>query len=299
MDISKKRIVILYGGPSAEREVSLNTGQGVYNALKEAGWENIELMDAMSVNLARLANDRPDICFNAVHGKFGEDGGLQGYLEVLGIPYTGSGIEASALAFDKHLSKLVFEKEGLHVPETLSESSLRFPCVVKPARGGSSIGITVVKSEAGYAAARELAARYDNKVLTEAFISGLELTVSVLNGIVLPVIWIRPASGVYDYESKYTAGKTEYLFELGLEAEEIKCIEETALRAYKVLEAKGAARTDVLYDTRTKTPYVLELNTMPGMTATSLLPKAAGRAGISFAGLIRLMLEDAIKEDYV
>ena len=292
--IREKKIAVIYGGPGSEREVSLKTGRAVYDTLNEAGFKYLSLLDGS--DLSEILKIRPDICFNAMHGRYGEDGALQGFLEILGIPYTGSGVSASSLAFDKHLSKLSFAANNIPTPayEILKDGELpqKFPCVVKPAREGSTIGITIVKSPEGANEAVKLARRYDKKVMAEEFIEGKEFTVSIFNELVLPAIWIKPVSGFYDYESKYTPGKTLYLFDLNISDKDKLEVQRVALGAYKALGCKGAARTDIIFDN--KTAYVLEVNTMPGMTGTSLLPKAAREAGISFAELLTMMLQDAV-----
>jgi D-alanine-D-alanine ligase len=295
-NMKNKSIAVLCGGPGSEREVSLKTGQAVYDALTKGGYTKVSITDA-STGLEGLAADKPDICFNALHGTYGEDGVLQGFLDMLRIPYTGSGLEASALAYDKHFSKLCFEAAGIPTPEykLLGEGELpaQFPCVIKPARAGSTIGITILQDASEAAFALALAREQDSKILAEQFIDGKELTVSIFNGQALPLIDIRPISGFYDYKSKYTRGMTDYVFDHGLSEAEEALILKTALDAYNVLGCTGAARTDVIYDG--KTPWVLEVNTMPGMTSNSLLPKAAAEKGISFLELLEMMLADGFK----
>jgi len=215
----------------------------------------------------------------------------------MGIPYTGSGFQSTLTAFDKVVSKEQFHKNCIPTPrsKTLKEyTPMPFgECVIKPAREGSSVGIHIVDNEADYKEKLEDTFRYDKKVLVEEKIDGMELTVGVLAGEVLPVIWIRPKSGVYDYESKYTKGKTEYIFDTGLSEAEYKKVQGTAMMAYDSLECSGYGRVDVMYDG--KVPYVLEVNTLPGMTETSLFPKAAAEAGYSFDELIEKMLLEALK----
>jgi len=290
-----KKIVVLYGGLSSEREVSLKTGKAVYNALIENGYSNVILFD-VDKNIAQTLIDlKPHICFNALHGKFGEDGTIQGLLEILGIRYTGSNVAASAVAFDKVLSKYVFIANGIPTADYVvlkSNVNINIPfekCVVKPAREGSTIGISIVEDEKDFADAVNLAFKYDSKVIIEKFVSGKELTVGVVGEEVLPPIWIRPKKGFYDYESKYTKGMTEYVFETGLSIGEIEVLKELALKSVKVLGCTSAARVDFIYDGNEF--YVLEVNTCPGMTETSLLPNAAREAGLSFICLIEKMLE--------
>lgn len=293
--MKNKKIVVLYGGLSSEREISLKTGRAVYNTLVENGYNNVILVD-VDKNIAQTLIDlKPDICFNALHGKFGEDGTMQGLLETLGIKYTGSNVAASAVAFDKVLSKYVFIANGISTADYVvleSNVNINIPfekCVVKPSREGSTIGVSIVDNQKDFVDAVCLAFNYDSKVIVEKFISGKELTVGLVAEEVLPPIWIRPKKGFYDYESKYTKGMTEYIFETGLSESELNRLKELALKSVKVLGCTSAARVDFIYDGNEF--YVLEVNTCPGMTETSLLPKAARKAGLSFIELIEKMLE--------
>lgn len=293
--MKNKKIVVLYGGLSSEREISLKTGRAVYNTLVENGYNNVILVD-VDKNIAQTLIDlKPDICFNALHGKFGEDGTIQGLLETLGIKYTGSNVAASAVAFDKVLSKYVFIANGISTADYVvleSNVNINIPfekCVVKPSREGSTIGVSIVDNQKDFVDAVRLAFNYDSKVIVEKFISGKELTVGLIAEEVLPPIWIRPKKGFFDYESKYTKGMTEYIFETGLSESELNRLKELALKSVKVLGCTSAARVDFIYDGNEF--YVLEVNTCPGMTETSLLPKAARKAGLSFIELIEKMLE--------
>lgn len=288
-------ILILFGGKSSEREVSARTAVAIYESLKNKAYERVNLLD-ISFNIGQIAESKPDICIIAVHGSAGEDGKLQGYLDMLEIPYTGSDVEASALAFNKYLSKICFEANNIPTPAyfVAGKSENKFTkCVVKPVRQGSTVGISVVSDKADYEKAINYAYEFDSFVMVEEFISGKEFTVSIFNGEALPIIWIRPKSGFYDYESKYTKGHTEYLFETGLTEDEEQIIKKIALDAYNALGCSGVARVDFIYDG--KTPYVLEVNTVPGMTETSLLPKAAQKAGISFIQLVEMMMKDGLE----
>ena len=293
--MKNKNIAILYGGKSSEREVCIKTGNAVYNTMIENGYKNIRLID-VDENLCKVLYElKPDICFIALHGTYGEDGRVQGLLEMLEIPYTGSGVTANAIAFDKDLTKQIFNMKNIRTPNYfLSENmpdDIKFPCIVKPAREGSTIGISIVNNENELNTAIKDAKKYDDKVLIEDFIEGKELTVSVLNGKVLPAIYIKPKSGFYDYEAKYTKGKTEYLFDLEIDEEKIEELNATSLNAYSALCCKGAARVDYMFDG--ETAWALEINTLPGMTETSLLPKASNQAGISFIELIEELLKGA------
>jgi len=289
----KEKIVVLYGGYSSEREVSLTTGTAMGNALKKSGYKNVIFMDLGDNFLQELLKLKPGICVNGLHGKFGEDGKIQAVLESLGIFYTGSGVAASCIAFDKAYSKYIIRGAGLPTADfkivSKAEKKPPFlPCVVKPAREGSTIGISIVKKEEEYKKALEFAAEYDNKIVVERFLDGKEITVGILGDKALPPIWIKPESGFYDYESKYTKGKTEYLFDTGFSENEIAEIKNTALRAFNVSGCTGYGRVDFIY--KENTPYILEINTLPGMTETSLLPQAAAEAGINFEKLVEKIL---------
>lgn len=295
--MKNKKIAVLYGGQSAERDVCLATGTAAYNALIEAGYQNTYLIDVDDTLAEQLVENRPDVCFIALHGTYGEDGRIQGLLEMMKIPYTGSDVTASAVCFDKVLTKQVIQSHDIptadyYLPALGQEKSL-MPCVVKPAREGSTIGISIVNFEEELAPAIQLAEEYEGAVIVEEFIQGKELTVSILNGQVLPAIWIRPKSGFYDYESKYTKGMTEYLFETELSETEMTYINDLALKTYQAMGCTAAARVDFIFDG--KEAWVLEVNTLPGMTETSLLPKAAGAAGISFLLLVETLLNGALK----
>lgn len=297
--MKNKKIAVLYGGMSSERNVSLVSGKAAFDALVKDGFKNVVLIDVDREIAVKLLAEKPDICLIALHGTYGEDGRIQGLLDVMGIAYTGSGCAASAAAFDKVTSKILFEKAKVPTAEykvikEIDKADI-MPCVVKPAREGSTIGISIVKSAGEYKKAVEEALKFDTKVLVEKFVTGLELTVGILNGKCLPAIWIKPKSGFYDYESKYTKGMTEYIFETGLTLDETSKIQEAALRAFEALGCEQYGRVDIIFDG--ETPYVLEVNTLPGMTSTSLLPKAAARAGYEFADLLKSLLETAVRGD--
>lgn len=292
-----KKICVLYGGMSAEREVSLRTGAAAADALKEKGYTDVTLLDVDFSVAEKLSVLKPDVCFNALHGTYGEDGRIQGLLEMMNIRYTGSGVEASVISFDKILTKMIFKKAGVPTADFIIVDAScgeapYLPCVVKPPREGSSVGVSIVHSAEEFVPAVREAAKHDSTIMVERFIKGKELTVSVMDGTAFPIIWICPKKGVYDYESKYTAGMTEYLFETGLTEEETLKIQGFAKSAYDALGLKSAARVDFIWDG--ETAYALEANTVPGMTATSLLPKAARQAGISFPDLVGRMIESAV-----
>lgn len=293
------RIAVLMGGKSAEREVSLKTGSAVAAALKANGHEIVEI-DAAGDLAAELAEAAPEIAFIALHGRWGEDGTVQGMLEMMGIPYTGSGVAASALAMDKILSKILFIAKGIPTPgyallgpgQGASDIGLKPPFVIKPPREGSTIGITIVKNSEEAQAAVAEARKFADVLLVEEFVEGRELTVGVLDGRPLPIVEIAPESGFYDYHSKYTAGRTNYYCPADLDPETAARVGEAGRNAYLALGCAGAARVDVILD-GAKNPWVIEVNTIPGMTPTSLLPKAAKAAGMDFSRLVEEMLKSA------
>lgn len=302
-----RKIGVVMGGPSAEREVSLNTGQAIMTALREKDYNVVALDLAPTRFIDQLRDNEINVVFNAIHGLFGEDGRMQGVLELMGLPYTGSGVLASAMAMDKGISKRLFEAAKIPTPryrllsggDKISATLLadiledfETPFVVKPSTQGSTIGLTIVQEAEELAEALEKAFAYDTEVLVEEFIDGSELTVAILGGKnprALPVIEIVPNSGLYDYHSKYTKGATEYFVPARMEAETTRRVQEVALGAFKVLKCSGVARVDIRLDPSGH-PFVLEVNTIPGMTATSLVPKAAAAAGISFADLCERIL---------
>ncbi len=300
-ELKKKRIAVLMGGLSAEREISLRTGKAVSEALAHAGY-SIEELDAGRDLPERLSAMDIDVAFIALHGRFGEDGTVQGLLEILRIPYTGSGVLASSLAMDKVMAKKIFLHHQLPTPgfttlrrtedvEVFEKRCRHFPVVVKPAREGSTIGIGIVRSTEALRGLVEKAFRHDDLILVEDFIEGVEVTVGVLNGEPLPMIQIVPRGGFYDYHAKYTAGETEYVIPAPLEKDLYGEIQHNAVVAYESLGCSGAARVD--FKVRGSEFFCLEVNTIPGMTATSLLPKAAQHAGIPFVELVERILENA------
>lgn len=281
-----RRIAVLMGGPSAEREVSLASGRAVSSALRGLGYEviDIDVIDR-SLNLP----DGIDAVFIALHGEFGEDGGVQEILEQRGIPFTGSGSEASRAAFDKIQSKRIFERSGISTAryEVLRRGdrrTLKLPVIVKPPRQGSSIGLSRVMDETMWEAALDTVFSHDEEALVEAFIPGRELTVGIVDDQVLPVVEIRAPDGCYDYKAKYTKGMTEYLVPAPISPDEMRRCQELAWRTYTALGCRGMGRVDIRM-TPEGHAYVLEMNTIPGFTETSLLPKAARAAGLEFPAL--------------
>lgn len=287
-----KNITVLQGGPSTEREVSLRSGAAVAQALREAGYAVTPVtIEGTEVNLPAGT----ELVFVCLHGTFGEDGQLQRILSQSGVPFTGSSEEASRAAFDKVVSKAVFIENGLPTPQSqliarVEDLTLPLPVVVKPPCQGSSVGVTPVFEIAQLSAALAEALKYGDRALVEMWITGHELTVGILDGEALPVVEIRPKHGFYDYENKYTAGATEYLCPAPMSAEDAKRVQSVALRAHEALGCGVYSRVDLMLSDDEQ-PYLLEINTVPGMTATSLLPKAAKAAGMTFPQLCSRIAE--------
>lgn len=301
LNINKStRVGVLLGGISEEREISLRTGEAIASALKAKGYK-VFAIDAGRDLAQRLCKEAIEVAFIALHGRYGEDGCVQGLLEVMGIPYTGSGVLASSTAMNKVAAKKVFI---FHAVSTPSFTMVRkggavagpgvpvYPVVVKPACQGSAIGVSIVKNKAALGAALKKARAFDGEILIEEFIKGRELTVAVLDGAALPVIEIRPRTGFYDYAAKYTAGMTEFVVPARLKKKEQDAVVGEALRAYRALTCAGAARVDIMLG-EDGTPFVLEVNTIPGMTELSLFPKAALVAGLDYPALAEKMLKGA------
>lgn len=294
------KVAVMFGGNSAERKVSLKSGDAVLAALRRAGVD-AHPFDPAERPLTALKDEGFDRVFIALHGRGGEDGSLQGALDLMGIPYTGSGVLASALAMDKWRSKLLWQAAGIPVPEcvVLTANSdwqavaaqLGLPLFVKPANEGSSIGITKVRAASDLRGAYEAAARHDTLVIAERFIDGAEVQFPILGDKVLPSIRIETPHEFYDYDAKYLADDTRYLCP-GLSADEEAALAELVLRSFRVLGCSGWARVDLMID-RSGNPYFLEMNTAPGMTDHSLVPMAAKVAGISFEQLVVKVLEMA------
>ena len=287
------KIVVLMGGRSYEREISLKTGKAVSKTLKEMGHEVVEL-DLTEDLPCRLLEIKPDKVFIALHGPYGEDGRVQGLLDILGIPYTGSGVLGSALAMDKDITKRLLRSDGIPTPDWICVRKGEplpfwdsFPAVVKPADQGSSVGLKVVERPEDLEISIKELFQMTEKVLIESYVKGRDMTVGVLKGRALPVIEVRPKKGIYDYESKYTKGATEYVF---LEDESLsKELQEIALRVHRLLDLRDMSRVDFRVDEEGR-PYVLEVNTIPGMTELSLLPMACRKAGIDFKEMLSIIL---------
>jgi D-alanine-D-alanine ligase len=307
-DIESRRVGVLLGGLSAEREVSLESGAGVLRALTERGYDCVAIDWAPGTSLpVLLAEQRVDVVWNALHGTYGEDGAVQGLCACMGIACTGSGILASALAMDKIASKRIFETTGVMTPpwqvvapgDDPDDAAVavlthwELPLVVKPANEGSSVGVTIVREREQLGPAVALARKHHGPTLVERYIAGAELCVGILADAVIGSLEIRPKQGFYDYAAKYQRDDTEYLIPPPLPEDAITSSEEVSLRAYHALGCSGYARVDVRVD-ESGIPYVLEVNTLPGMTSHSLLPKIAAHAGMDYASLCERILALAI-----
>lgn len=304
--LTNKKIGVLLGGASAERDVSLRSGTAVYNALKVLGYNAVPI-DAGADICSVLQKEAIELAFLVLHGGWGEDGSIQGMLEVLGIPYTGSGVLASALAMDKEASKKAFLYHGVPVPPFVvidkrsadrhgePELSFSLPWVVKPATEGSSIGVSIVKDKNDFTQALEKAFTFGPRALVEKYIEGREVQIGILNDKILGGVEVRPSLEFYSYEAKYTAGLTEYILPPALEPGVYKKACSKALAAHIALGCKGPTRVDLRTD-KEGNPFVLEVNTIPGMTETSLLPKIAQHAGFDFPGLIEEILRGVESE---
>jgi D-alanine-D-alanine ligase len=299
-----RRVGVLMGGLSSEREVSLRTGAAVASALRGAGHDVVEVDVGKDV-ARRLLDERVDVAFVALHGRYGEDGCIQGLLESLFIPYTGSGVLASALAMDKVAAKRMLESRGIPTPafrvfDTAAEAlaaeatlGLQLPVVVKPSREGSSVGVHVCRSWEAYREGVKEAATHAGQLLVEAFVAGREVQGAVLDGEALGVIEVIPGREFYDFQAKYgTNSGTQYLFPAPLPQAQYARVNEVCLQAHRALGCAGASRSDVIL-TPAGDVFLLEVNTLPGMTASSLLPKIAAGQGISFAALCERLLAGA------
>jgi D-alanine-D-alanine ligase len=295
------KVAVLLGGKSAEREVSLKSGGMVLKALRSRGVD-AHAFDPAERSLEQLVKERFDRAFITLHGRFGEDGTVQGILEWLGIPYTGSGVLASALAMDKLRTKRIWASEKLPTPAyelltgdtnfRIAARRLGVPLMVKPASEGSSIGMSKVRAAAKLEEAYRLAARYDRVVIAEQFIDGIELTGAILGERALPLIKLETPRDFYDYEAKYLADDTRYIVPCGLSARKEQELQELCLAAFRALGCSGWGRVDLMLSKRGR-PYLLEVNTSPGMTDHSLVPMAARAVGLSYEDLCLEILEGA------
>lgn len=300
-----KSVAVLMGGWSSEREVSLVSGAAVAEALAEAGYQTETIDVARDVEgLTRRLTPRPDVVFNALHGRYGEDGCVQGLLEILAIPYTHSGVLASALAMHKPMAKKLFTDAGIRCADhvvadrdaVLSGEVMKPPFVVKPLNEGSSVGVRIILDGAAVELARREDWPFGNKVMVERYIAGRELTVAVIGDRALGVTEIRPAEGFYDYEAKYTDGKAQHLVPAPLPPAIYEETQRFAVLAHEALGCRGVSRADLRYDDTRSDPglvYLLEINTQPGMTPISLVPELARHAEIDFTQLVIWMVENA------
>ena len=294
------RVAVLMGGVSAEREVSLTTGRAVCEAMDKLGYavDPIDVGADIAALAARLTPP-PDAVFNALHGRFGEDGCIQGLLELMGIPYTHSGVGASALAMDKAAAKAVFRAAGIAVPEgavaplAAAHDTMPAPYVLKPVAEGSSVGVVIVEEGSNTAPLTEASWPFGERVLVERYIPGRELTVAVQDGRALGVLEIRPYRGFYDYDTKYTEARADHLIPAPIDAGVEALARDFAERAHAALGCRSVTRADFRYDDSRGALYLLEVNTQPGMTPLSLVPEIAAHAGIDFPSLVKLMTEAA------
>lgn len=299
-----KKIVVLKGGVSREREISLRSGEAITQALTRKGYEVVSLDVKDFSFTSELLKLKPDAVFIALHGRFGEDGCMQGLLEWMKIPYTGPGVLCSSICFDKITTKKIVMPEGIISPRYsiyhgenpdlwIQNLSFDVPLILKPNTEGSSFGLFRVLEKKDLAQALKNSLQFERTILAEEMIVGRELTVGVHQGRALPIVEIVPQSGVYDFESKYTKGKTNYLVPAPLDEKKTKEIQGIAEKIYKILSCRGSVRMDFML-AQNGTPYFLEVNTIPGMTETSLLPKAAACTGIGFDDLCEQILNGAL-----
>ena len=302
-------VVVLMGGWSAEREVSLTSGKGVADALRERGWSNVTELD-MDRNVAlRLGELKPDVVFNALHGTPGEDGTVQGMMDLMGLRYTHSGLETSVIAIDKELTKMVLVPHGIRMPSgRVIESETVFsgdpmdrPYVLKPVNEGSSVGVAIVTADGNYGSpiGRDVPGPWHEfeQLLAEPFIKGRELTVAVLNDEPLAVTELRPKAGFYDYAAKYTDGLTEHICPADVPEDIGRSMMEMAANAHRLLGCKGASRADFRWDDQEGEAgvYLLEVNTQPGMTPLSLVPEQGKLRGISYGELVERLIVEALR----
>ena len=301
-------VVVLMGGWSSEREVSLTSGKGVADALRERGWSEITELDMDRDVARRLAELKPDVVFNALHGTPGEDGTVQGMMDLMGLKYTHSGLETSVIAIDKELTKMVLVPHGIRMPagRVISSESLHQedpiprPYVVKPINEGSSVGVAIVTEDGNYGnpIGRDVPGPWNefDDLLAEPFIRGRELTVAVLGGEPLAVTELKPNAGFYDYAAKYTDGLTQHICPAEVPYEIASAMRDMAARAHQLLGCKGASRSDFRWDDELGEAgiFLLEVNTQPGMTALSLVPEQAKVKGIAYGELVERLIAEAL-----
>ena len=298
------KIGVLFGGASQEREVSLESGKAISIACKSLGHDVVELDPKNGIDSLFSDIEPLDLIFNGLHGGDGENGVIQGFLQSIGKRFTGSQNESSAICMDKRVSKALVHRKKILTPnwisidkeeETPMDHGIKYPLIVKPNDQGSTIGLTVVKNDKELENAVSLARKYTNIVLVEAFVSGREITVSIIGNKAYPIVEIIPSNDLYDYECKYTKGMTTYLCPADLTDELTLKIQNIALNIYKLLGCRHYSRVDFILDEEL-TPWFLEVNTLPGMTETSLIPKSVYAAGMDFKMLIKTIIEESLKD---
>lgn len=304
MRSKKLRVGVLMGGQSAEREISIKTGRAVCQALTRRAYDVFPI-DVDASLPQQLRTKRVDVAFLALHGPGGEDGTVQGLLDVLGIPYTGSGVRASAIAMDKAVTKAVLNENGIPVPHGVVlrrgerhqawPATLKYPRVVKPSTEGSTIGVSIVRKPSALPSALRRAYQYGSTVIVESYIDGREVALAVFDGQVLPAVEIVSPGGFYDFEAKYEKAETRYLCPAPLARKLLTQLQKLAVQAYQVIGCSGAARVDFRV-TRRGRPAILEINTIPGMTERSLLPMAAAQAGMPYDTLVERILGSALRK---
>lgn len=307
---SQTRIALLAGGRSGERQISLMSGRGAKEALVEAGFNVTELDPANKEDLKELIDGDFDIAFLCLHGKYGEDGAMQGFLEVIGLPYIGSNVWSSALAMDKAKTKVFYKNNDIYTPTSITLTSsegldldaiiseVGETCVVKPSKEGSTLGVYIVSGKEDLQQAIQDALTFDDHVLVESYVKGKELTVAVVGNDkarALPIIEIIPTGDFYDFDSKYKPGGSSHVCPAEIDADLTSMIQEAAVNAHNALGCRGVSRTDFILDDSGKA-WALETNTLPGMTATSLLPDAARASGQTFSELCKELIELALEE---
>ncbi|MCX5812767.1 MAG: D-alanine--D-alanine ligase [Proteobacteria bacterium] len=293
--MKEKKIGVLMGGKSSEREISLKSGKAILQSLIRCGYNAVGI-DAENNLVDSLKKQKIQVVFIALHGRWGEDGTVQGLLEMMGIPYTGSGVLGSAISMDKGIMKMLLDRIGLPTPAYAvchAGDKVKFPVpfVAKPANEGSTIGISIVRNIKEKDEAIKNALKYDNKILIEKYIQGQEITVGIANNEVLPVIQVKPLKGFYDFEAKYTKGMTEYIIPAKISKKVEKRAQDYALTVYKAFGLSGCARIDMMVDG--DIPLIIDINTSPGMTETSLVPKAWEYLDRSFDNLVEEIIKGA------